>query len=126
MPYTNSFALASEKEEYSHKGGYIGTPGWYTIAGHHHCEKGSQGCVCTDPRKCFKTGNPPRSPFECRPDLDRYGAKPSSLCGAIGSIKSVLGGGDDGGHGGHHNGPSPIMLGIAVGIPLLLILAMVL
>lgn len=62
------------------KGGYIGTPGWYTISGHHHCNMGESGCVCTDPKKCCKTGYPPRNDAECRPDLDRYGAKPKSLC----------------------------------------------
>lgn len=117
---TNSFALASEKGEYNHKGGYTGTPGWYTIIGHHHCKKGEIGCVCTDPTKCFKTGNPPRSASECRPDLDRYGAKPASLCGHIGSA----GGTGDSHH--HGSGPNPIALWIAVGIPVLLILAMVL
>jgi hypothetical protein len=33
--------------------GYKGTPGWYTINGHHHCNKGQSGCVCTDPKKCY-------------------------------------------------------------------------
>lgn len=43
-----------EKEEYEHKGGhgYLGTPGFYTSKGHHHCKKGTAGCVCTDPHKC--------------------------------------------------------------------------
>lgn len=62
------------------KGGYIGTPGWYTINGHHHCNMGESGCVCTDPKKCCRTGYPPRNDSECRPDLDRYGKQPKSLC----------------------------------------------
>jgi hypothetical protein len=47
----------SEKDEYSKKkgkgGGYLGTPGYYTKHGHHHCKKGSSSdCVCTDGHKC--------------------------------------------------------------------------
>ena len=30
----------------------LGTPGYYTTAGHHHCTYGSPGCTCTDPHKC--------------------------------------------------------------------------
>jgi hypothetical protein len=30
----------------------LGTPGYYTTNGHHHCTDGSPGCVCTDPHKC--------------------------------------------------------------------------
>lgn len=35
-----------------------GTPGWYTLSGHHHCGVSSTGtfsagCLCTDPKKCF-------------------------------------------------------------------------
>lgn len=72
------------------KGGYNGTPGWYTIAGHHHCNKGESGCVCTDPKKCLgKTGTGHElctggkcapGPGECRPDLGRYGATPCGDC----------------------------------------------
>lgn len=60
-------------------GGYAGTPGWYTFAGHHHCTKGQAGCVCTDPKKCIRTGNAPTPAF-CRPDHGRYGPGPCSLC----------------------------------------------
>lgn len=66
------------------KGGYIGTPGWYTLNNHHHCTIGDTfdgGCVCTDPKKCCRTGNPPRNDSECRPDKDRYKPQPKSLCG---------------------------------------------
>lgn len=44
-----------EEHEHYHRhghGGYLGTPGWYTREGHHHCEKGELGCICTDPSKC--------------------------------------------------------------------------
>jgi hypothetical protein len=45
----------SEKEEYSGKGGYLGTPGFYTKKGHHHCKQGSSSdCICTDAHKCTK------------------------------------------------------------------------
>jgi hypothetical protein len=40
------------------KGGkhYVGTKGYYTKKGHHHCFKGSgPGCICTDPSKCHVT-----------------------------------------------------------------------
>ena len=30
----------------------VGTPGYYTASGHHHCTDGSPGCACTDPHKC--------------------------------------------------------------------------
>ena len=75
---------------YTNKGGYNGTPGWYTIAGHHHCNKGEKGCVCTDPKKCLgqhgtgsdncKGGACAPGPGECRPDLGRYGATPCKDC----------------------------------------------
>lgn len=55
------------KEEYGKKGGhYLGTRGYYTKKGHHHCTRGTPGCVCTDASKCrvgsnfaysFYTGN---------------------------------------------------------------------
>jgi hypothetical protein len=37
-------------------GGYLGTPGWYTVEGHHHCDEGAPGCICTDPSKCEMRG----------------------------------------------------------------------
>jgi hypothetical protein len=46
---------AEKKGEYSHgkSGEYLGTPGYYTKKGHHHCKKGSSSdCVCTDGHKC--------------------------------------------------------------------------
>jgi hypothetical protein len=116
--YYLSLAAKEKKGEYSYdKGGgsYIGTPGWYTIVGHHHCNKGTAGCVCTDPNKCFKTGNPPSSSSECRPDLDRYGAKPASLCRHVGA------GGGIGGGGGGHGKFNPVMLGLFA-VPVLLLL----
>jgi hypothetical protein len=30
----------------------LGTPGYYTTNGHHHCFDGAAGCKCTDPHKC--------------------------------------------------------------------------
>jgi hypothetical protein len=30
----------------------LGTPGYYTTNGHHHCYDGAPGCACTDPHKC--------------------------------------------------------------------------
>jgi hypothetical protein len=30
----------------------LGTPGYYTTNGHHHCYDGAAGCKCTDPHKC--------------------------------------------------------------------------
>lgn len=54
-----------------------GTPGWYTLQGHHHCAVTAQGnfsagCLCTDPKKCFGhagTGAPycAAHPEECAP-----------------------------------------------------------
>jgi hypothetical protein len=54
-----------------------GTPGWYTLQGHHHCSVTAQGnfapdCLCTDPKKCFGhagTGAPycAAHPEECAP-----------------------------------------------------------
>lgn len=35
---------------------YKGDPGWYTVPGHHHCEKGTPGCICTDCSKCDCNG----------------------------------------------------------------------
>ena len=35
-----------------------GTPGFYTVVGHHHCLQGSAGCICTDPNKCSITTTP--------------------------------------------------------------------
>ena len=40
------------------KGGEKGTPGWYTLQGHHHCSVSptgqfGAGCLCTDPKKCI-------------------------------------------------------------------------
>jgi hypothetical protein len=32
-----------------------GTPGWYTIPGHHHCIEGTPNCYCTDKSKCHVT-----------------------------------------------------------------------
>lgn len=71
-------------------GGYVGTPGWYSCVGHHHCQKGQPGCVCTDPGKCYGKkgtghqacagGGCAPSPRFCRPDHGRYGAGPCSLC----------------------------------------------
>lgn len=54
-------------------GGYKGTPGWYTGAGHHHCNAHSAGCLCTDPGKCAGkkgTGGPycAAHPQECLPN----------------------------------------------------------
>jgi hypothetical protein len=38
---------------YGHAGGgYKGTRGYYTKKGHHHCTRGTPGCVCTDKSKC--------------------------------------------------------------------------
>lgn len=31
-----------------------GDPGYYTASGHHHCKKGTSGCICTDKKKCGK------------------------------------------------------------------------
>jgi hypothetical protein len=103
-----SFA-ASEKEEY--RGG--GDPGWYTIVGHHHCKKGQPDCVSTDPRKSIKEGVPPRSPSECRPDLDKYGKARSSDCGHVGA--------GSGGGGTTKSHVSPLLVGAAIGIPLLIV-----
>ena len=71
-------------------GGYAGTPGWYTAVGHHHCQRGQAGCVCTDPKKCLgirgtgsqlcKNGACAPGPGQCRPDLGRYGATPCADC----------------------------------------------
>jgi hypothetical protein len=30
----------------------LGSPGYYTTNGHHHCFDGAPGCACTDPHKC--------------------------------------------------------------------------
>lgn len=86
----NAPGYKAPKGGYTNKGGYKGTPGWYTAAGHHHCNKGEKGCVCTDPKKCLgirgtgsencKGGACAPGPGECRPDLGRYGATPCGDC----------------------------------------------
>jgi hypothetical protein len=43
---------AKGKHEYSGHGKYKGTPGFYTVHGHHHCFEGDAGCKCTDCHKC--------------------------------------------------------------------------
>jgi hypothetical protein len=43
---------AKDKHEYSGHGKYKGTPGFYTVHGHHHCFEGDAGCKCTDCHKC--------------------------------------------------------------------------
>jgi hypothetical protein len=45
-------AKGGDKHEYSGHGKYKGTPGFYTVHGHHHCFEGDAGCKCTDCHKC--------------------------------------------------------------------------
>jgi hypothetical protein len=77
----------SEKEEYTGKGHYLGTPGFYTKKGHHHCKQGSSSdCICTDPHKCTKGSH--------------YAHAMTDLYGAYQGYAREVGG--HGHYGGHH------------------------
>jgi hypothetical protein len=51
-PHPQAVQAKKGKHEYSGKGNYKGTPGFYTVRGHHHCFEGDAGCKCTDCHKC--------------------------------------------------------------------------
>lgn len=104
------YAFAAEEYAKS-KGKYIGTPGFYTINGHHHCTQGQPGCVSTDPKKSIKLGYR-LGPGECRPDLDKYGKAKQSDCAGQGHGHSV-GGGSGGGNGVANTG---LLIAGAVGL----------
>jgi hypothetical protein len=103
------YALAAE--EYAKGKKYIGTPGFYTVQGHHHCTQGQPGCVSTDPRKSIKLGYK-LGPGECRPDLDRYGKGHKDDC------KGQGGGGiaDT-----HKSNVSPLIIAAVIAIPAIII-----
>jgi hypothetical protein len=101
--YSNMY-YALSANEYAKSKGYIGTPGFYTINGHHHCTQGQPGCVSTDPKKSLKLGYK-LGPGECRPDLDKYGKAKSSDCAG-------QGGGSHGGHG--HGGGGVANTGLLI------------